>query len=358
MTPSIDIGRVAPTIKGKNLSNSSELRVACVGAGYFSQFHVDSWLRMPRAHLVGICDSDFERARKLDIPPFADLIEMIEETAPDVLDAVVPPDAQGELLRSAISSGVSTVICQKPFCRSLAEARDICAEAELANVTMIVHENFRFQPWYRFIKSELDKGIIGTLQNMSMRLRPGDGQGPQAYIARQPYFQKMERFLIHETGVHWIDTFRFLAGDPKSVYADLRRLNPAIAGEDAGYVIFDHSDDVQAILDGNRHLDHKAENQRLTMGDALFEGTEGVLELIGDGSVWFRGKGSQERRRVFQADTSIGFAGDCVHALNTHVVAGLLDGAEMENEAKGYLKVLEIEEAIYLSAAEERKIQL
>ena len=340
------------------MAKTSELRVACVGAGYFGQFHVDSWQRMPRAQLVGICDRDLDKARLMGGPAFTELIEMIEKATPDVLDAVVPPAAQAEILRLAFSTGVKAVVCQKPFCRSLAEAREICAEAATAGVTLIVHENFRFQPWYRFIKSALDDGRIGTLQNISMRLRPGDGQGPQAYLDRQPYFQDMERFLIHETGVHWIDTFRFLAGDPVAVYADLRRLNQAIAGEDAAYVIFDHPNGVQALFDGNRHLDHQAADRRLTMGEALFEGTEGVLELTGDGSVWYRAAGCQERRQIFRANTSRGFAGDCVHALNTHVVAGLIDGAPLENEASDYLKVLEIEDAVYRSASGGRKIRL
>lgn len=308
--------------------------------------------------LVGVCDQNIERASSIGVAAFADLTEMIEKTAPDVLDVVVPPDAQAEVLKCAFSNGIKTVICQKPFCRSLAEARQICTQAAEAGVVLIVHENFRFQPWYRFIKSELGKGRIGTLQNMSMRLRPGDGQGPDAYLDRQPYFQSMERFLIHETAVHWIDTFRFLAGDPEAVYADLRRLNPVIAGEDAGFVIFNHSNDVRALFDGNRHLDHPANNQRLTMGEALFEGTDGVLELTGEGSVWFRDAGRREPRRVFQADTSRGFAGDCVHALNTHVVAGLIDGTPLENEANDYLKVLEIEEAVYRSASDGRQIRL
>ena len=42
----------------------------------------------------------------------------------------------------------------------------------------------------------------------------------------------MPRLLIHETGVHYIDTFRYLFGTPTAVHADLRRCNPVIAGED------------------------------------------------------------------------------------------------------------------------------
>ena len=104
---------------------------------------------------------------------------------------------------------------------------------------MVVHENFRFMPWYRFIKTALDDDVNGGLLQATFRLRPGDGQGPKAYLDRQPYFQTMRRFEVQETAVHWVDLFRFLPGPPVSVYADLRRLNPAIAGEDAGIILFE-----------------------------------------------------------------------------------------------------------------------
>ena len=35
----------------------SNLRVAAVGSGYFSQFHYDAWRRLP-VELVGVCDLD------------------------------------------------------------------------------------------------------------------------------------------------------------------------------------------------------------------------------------------------------------------------------------------------------------
>ncbi|MEQ3679943.1 hypothetical protein [Pseudophaeobacter sp.] len=86
------------------------------------------------------------------------------------------------------------------------------------------------------------------MRQVTFRLRPGDGQGAEAHLDRQPYFQNMPRFLVHETAVHWVDTFRYLLGNPLSVYADLRRENPVIAGEDAGYVLFDHRDGVRAVV--------------------------------------------------------------------------------------------------------------
>ena len=340
------------------MANAEQIKVACIGAGYFSQFHYASWAAMDRVDLCASCDRDIEQARATGLPAYDNLLQMLNEQAPDLLDIILPPVAHAEVIETAIKAGVTTMICQKPFCRDLEEARAITAMANKAGVRLVVHENFRFQPWYREIKSALEKGKLGEVQQVTFRLRPGDGQGPRAYLDRQPYFQVMERFLVHETAVHWIDTFRFLLGDPLAVYADLRQINPVIAGEDAGYVLFDHSGGARALFDGNRHLDHAADNHRRTMGEALIEGSAGTIRLMGDGSVRLRTFGDLVETELLPPDTWDGFGGNCVDVLQRHVIAGMLDGAPFENLAADYLKVIEIEEAIYASSEEGRKITL
>ncbi|GAA6209093.1 Gfo/Idh/MocA family oxidoreductase [Cognatishimia sp. WU-CL00825] len=340
------------------MSFERNIRVACVGAGYFSQFHYGSWARMARVDLVGSCNREITKAQATGLPAYNDLEVMIAEQKPDLLDIILPPVAHAATIRQALAQGIKWMICQKPFCQDLAEAKAIIAEAEAVGATIVVHENFRFQPWYRAIKDLLDGQRIGTLQQATFRLRPGDGQGPEAYLQRQPYFQDMPKFLVHETAVHWVDTFRYLLGNPTAVYADLRRMNPVIAGEDAGYILFDHPNQVRALFDGNRHLDHAADNLRRTMGEAIFEGTEGVIALYGDGSVTLRRFGSTDEAQIKAADTWDGFGGDCVHALQTHVISGLFGETQLENQALDYIKVIEIEEAIYTSARIEKKIAL
>ncbi len=326
------------------------LRVAGLGAGYFSRFHYESWARMDLVALVGACDKDLAKARETGLPAFDDPQEMLDRAKPDLLDVIVPPDSHAAAIRLALDAGVKTIVCQKPFCRDLKEAHEIVQAARATDTTLVIHENFRFQPWYRALKSELQQGRVGRLMQITFRFRPGDGQGPDAYLDRQPYFQKMERFLVHETAVHWVDTFRYLCGDPEGVYADLRRVNPVIAGEDAGVILFSHPQGVRTMFDGNRNLDHAADNTRRTMGEALVEGDAGMISLRGDGSLWHRAFGAMEETCLLEPDTWDGFGGDCVHALQTHVVRGVLDGAPLENEAADYLRVIEIEEAIYRSA--------
>ena len=328
----------------------ARLKVACVGAGYFSQFHYGSWARLGRVTLVGSCDRDIDKARATGLPAYCDIDRMLAEQSPDLLDIILPPDAHAAVIRTALAAGIKWIICQKPFCLNLAEAQQITAEVAARGATLLVHENFRFQPWYRAIKAALDRGDVGQLHQVTFRFRPGDGQGAGAYLDRQPYFQKMPRFLVHETAVHWVDTFRYLLGDPLAVYADLRRINPVIAGEDAGHILFEHPGGVRALFDGNRHLDHDADNLRRTMGEALFEGTKGTITLQGSGAVYLRRFGGSDMTVILPPDSWNGFGGDCVHALQSHVVAGILDGAALENRASDYLTVERIEAAIYASA--------
>ncbi len=156
----------------------------------------------------------------------------------------------------------------------------------------------------------------------------------------------MPRFLIHETGIHFVDVFRFLLGEVAAVTARLRSVNPAIAGEDAGYVLFEFESGASGLFDGNRHNDHVAENCRLTMGVMWVEGSGGVLRLDGASRLWLKPHGKTEREEPYPWQDR-GFAGDSVYLFTRHLVDHLKRGAPVENTARAYLRNIEIEDAIY-----------
>jgi predicted dehydrogenase len=274
---------------------------------------------------------------------------MLDATRPDLLDIVTPPAAHLALLGAAAQRGVD-VICQKPLGGDLANARAMVRQAEAAGITLVVHENFRFMPWYREARRLIDGGTFGRLLDVAFRLRPGDGQGPRAYLDRQPYFQQMPRFLIHETAIHLIDVFRYLGGEVAGVFARLRRLNPAIRGEDAGHVLFDFTSGAAGLFDGNRLAGFPAANPRLTMGEMWLDGEAATLRLDGDGRLFLRRHQGVEAEHAYGWHDR-GFGGDCVLALQRHVLAHFQAGAPLENDGRAYLRNLEIEEAIYRSAA-------
>lgn len=334
------------------------LKVAGIGAGFFSSFHYDAWKRLSNVELVAVCDLNLSAAQVYTDNVFDDLERMLETAKPDILDIILPPAAHAHAIRQALAAGVKTIICQKPFCENFAQAKEITQEAANSSSRLIVHENFRFQPWYRVIKTFIEQGRLGKVRQMTFRFRPGDGQGPDAYLDRQPYFQTMKKFLVHETAIHWIDTFRFLNGEPTHLYADLRQENPAISGEDAGVIILDFPNGCRTIFDGNRLLDHGADNTRCTMGEALIEGDEASLELRGDGSLHLRRFGSVDTQCVLEPTRSTNFGADCVYLFQEHVVAALSGNELVENTAEEYLKNLALEEAVYQSSEIGQKLSI
>lgn len=337
--------------------------VAVVGLGYFSRFHLDAWSRQDGARLVAVADPDAGRRTWAEagygVAAYADTDALLAAHSPELVDIVAPPATHAALIRRLARAGV-TLICQKPFCTSLDEAERTTEIAEAAGARLIVHENFRFQPWHRTIKAALDEGLIGQVYGCRFALRPGDGRGPDAYLDRQPFFRDMPQFLVRETGVHFIDLFRWLFGEVETVYADLRRLNPAIQGEDAGLLVLGHTGGVQTVFDGNRLADHDADDQRRTMGEMEVEGALGTLRLDGSGTVRFRARDTRGWTvipPVAPVDPNA-FGGGCVAALIDHVVQGLAGDCAIENEARAYLPVIRAVGAAYRSAGDGRKIAL
>ncbi len=340
----------------------ANLRVAVAGAGYFTQFQLDGWKRMPGIELAAICNRDQAKARALaerfDIPRvYGDVAEMIEREKPGLLDIVTPPVTHREYVELASRHGIPT-ICQKPFGRTHAEASDLVAIAKGAGIPLAVHENFRFMPHFREMKRLLDAGRLGAVHSIAFRLRPGDGQGPRAYLERQPYFQGMKRFLVFETAIHLIDTFRYLMGEVTAVTARLRKVNPVIAGEDAGYIVFEFEGGATGLFDGNRLNDHVARNPRRTMGECWLEGSAGVLRLDGDARLWWKPHQQAQVEHAYDKGRDDTFGGGACDALQAHVVRHLRDGAPLENSGADYLANMLIQEAVYASSAQGRRIDL
>lgn len=332
-----------------------QLKGVAVGAGYFSAFHFEAWTRLETVQLTAICDVNPEAAQSVAnrfgiARTYVDYAEMLDAEKPDFVDVITRPDSHLSLTKDAVSRGIA-VICQKPLAPTIGECRELVAVASDAGVPLMVHENFRFQPWYREIRQMLDQGTIGDrLHSISTRTRTGDGWQKDAYLARQPYFRTMPKFLIFETGVHFIDTFRFLGGEIEGVYASLRTLNEEIAGEDAGTVLFEFASGARGIWDANRFNESNSENPRYTFGETLIEGNGGSIRLAADGQLYVQRLGEPEKTHLYHPSKA-NFAGDCVFQTQQHFTQCLLENQAFETSGQEYLKTLRIQEAVYESAA-------
>jgi len=334
------------------------LKGVAVGAGYFSKFHFDAWSRIDQAEITAVCDLNEDAASQAAgefgiARHYRDAAEMLDRERPDFVDIITRPDSHLPLVREAAERGIP-IICQKALAPTFSQSEQIVRLCESANVPLMIHENFRFQPWYREIRRQIDQGAIGdSLHSVFFQCRTGDGWGNDAYLDRQPYFREMPRLLVFETGVHFVDTFRFLAGEVRGVFATTRRLNPVIAGEDCATVMFEFDSGARGIWDANRYNEPESDDARFTFGEALVEGSGGSLRMDGRGQLSIQPLGQVPRPIDYPLHRH-GFAGDCVLATQQHFVDCLLGGAAFETSGQQYLKTLAVVEAIYESAEKQQ----
>ena len=332
----------------------TQFKGVCVGAGYFSHFQYEAWGRIPEVTITAMCNRNAERARAIMgtfgiANHYADYREMLEKEKPDFVDIITPPPTHLEMCKVAADLGIH-VICQKPLAPTFDEARQIVDHTGRAGIRFMVHENWRFQPWHRQIKKLLDSGVVGDkIHSLYFRSRMGDGWGKDAYIPRQPYFRDYPRLLVYENGIHFIDTYRYIAGEIKEVYAVLKKLNPVIAGEDYAVVIFHFASGTAGIWDANRYNECNSENPRYTFGEFLVDANGGSIRLYLDGRVTVQPLGEREQEKSYHHEDR-GFSGDCCYFTQRHFIDRMLDGKPFETNGPEYLRSLAVQEAVYASA--------
>ena len=331
----------------------NRLKGVAVGAGYFSRFHFEAWSRIPEVKIAAVCDKSEENGRAMmsqyGIARYhAHWRGMIDRERPDFIDIITPPDTHAEMCAYAASRGVH-IICQKPLAPTLETSRGIVESARAAGVRFMVHENWRWQPWYREIKRLQKAATVGDFTHLHFMMRMGDGWGENAYLDRQPFFRDYPKLLVYETGVHFVDTFRYLLGEIAQVYAQLRRLNSVIRGEETGQVFFRFENGATAIWDANRYNEVESASPRYTFGQLRIDAMGGHITLDTGANLRVKPLG-QPGFDIDYPHRDVNFAGDCVYALQRHFVDAMRSGGTFESEGEDYLKTLAAVEAIYESA--------
>ncbi len=327
-----------------------KLRGAMIGAGYFAGFHAEGWSRIEGAEVSAVADpapgraSEFAARWKLP-RTYSDPEAMLAEEKPDFVDIVTRPETHLELACLAASRGAH-VICQKPMARNWEECLEMVEACDRAGVRLVIHENWRWQPWYREVKRILDSGRLGRPFHVEFKMRTGDGRGPEPF-AQQPYFRHMPRLMIYETAVHFLDTFRYLLGDIESLYCRLDRIHPAIHGEDYAVIQLNFRNGAHGLIDANRTSGPMP--VPVAMGAFALEGDRGMVRMTADGKLWLTEHGTPEAPHDFPA-TDQGYKGDSLRAMSQHAVGCFQSGAPAESEGREYLKTVAAVFACYQSA--------
>lgn len=317
-----------------------------IGCGFFAERHIEAWRRMPEIEIVAAADPRLDRAVRFAKRAYRSAEEMLDHEQLDFVDIVTRVNQHLPLVLLAVERKVP-VICQKPMAPDWATALQIVGSAESAGVPLMVHENWRWQAWYRVAQRLIAEGDIGTPFGYGFRSRTSDGVGGEPY-PKQQYFRQLRRFLIDEALVHNIDTARFLFGDVATVYAEAGRRNGNIFGEDWAIIVLTHEGTVHGWIDGHSFLDPDPKGP--AAGEAFFEGELGTISIVATGDVYRNGV------LAWRNNVTDGYRGDSVRATQAHFISCLKAGSPFETSGDGYLHTFAAVQAAYQSLAERRSV--
>ncbi len=318
-----------------------------IGAGFFAQFQADAWKRMAGVDIVAVADLAPGRAQEFadqhGIARAYELAEaMLDAEQPNFVDIATRPDTHLPLTRLAAARGIH-VISQKPMAPTFPDCVAMCEVCETANVRLLIHENWRWQPWYREAKQIIEAGELGALQRLAFDWRTGDGNGPEPF-ATQPYFREMPRLIIYESLIHILDTFRFLAGNLRVTACETRRVNPVIAGEDWAEIRCAFDGGGTGFIHGDRQTGPVP--APVAMGSMMLEGERATLRIAADGHLFLAQRGGAEEKLPLTPITT-GYKGDSVLATQQHLLDCLRTGHPCESEGRQYLATVAVVEECY-----------
>lgn len=324
------------------ISANNKTTGALIGAGFFADFQAEAWMRMKDVDIVAVVDSVADRshafaARHGLLRSYVSAETMFHNEQIDFVDIATRPDSHLALTRLAAQRGVH-VISQKPMAPTLADSIAMCEACERAMVRLLIHENWRWQPWYRHAKRVIASGALGALRHLSFDWRTGDGNGPTPFSA-QPYFRDMTRLIIFESLVHILDTFRFLAGELQLTSCETRRVNPVIAGEDWAEIRCQFASGATGFVHGDRQTG--AVPAPVAMGSMVIEGEHGTLLIKPAGELLLN------KEPIKFTPTTLGYKGDSVFATQAHLLRCLITGEPCETEGREYLKTASLVESAY-----------
>ena len=219
----------------KNMSK--QVRIGIVGtSGYADFMYYPRFKNHPGARMVAVCGRNRGRAEELAqqyaIPQvFTDYREMIQSAELDAVVAAVPDYLHYPVTMAALDAGLH-VICEKPMAFNLAQAQEMLAKAEAAQVRHMVMFTHRWAPAFRTIARLVSQGYIGKCYDAHFSFIGG--------YAREGFYQwKWDRQYglgsLGDLGAHIIDRARLIVGEIASVQASLTTSVPKPHPDGADY---------------------------------------------------------------------------------------------------------------------------
>lgn len=192
------------------------------------------------AHVRALRDAGFEvkaiigrdkartaaRAAPLGIPLASDNLEsVLADPGVKLVTVATPPHAHRDAVMQALKAG-RNVVCEKPFAKDLAEAREMLRAAEAAGVIHMLGAEFRFDSAQALLRRVVKSGEIGQpLHFLRIYHQPGL-QNPDEKLSGWWEDASQGGGFLGAFGSHMIDQVRSTLGEITRLSAVLQTLAP------------------------------------------------------------------------------------------------------------------------------------
>jgi predicted dehydrogenase len=216
---------MSPNLDLEHLSKPparSDFRIGIIGAGFIVRDVQLVAYRNAGFTVDAIASRSFEAAQEVaalhGIPRvYENPCELLEDESIEILDIAIPPHRQLEMVELAVRrrTPLRGILCQKPLSTNLNDARRIVALCSDAGIALAVNQNMRCDQSIRALKTLLRREELGVpvLATIEMRAVPH----------WQVWLQEYDRLTLLNMSVHHLDSFRFLFGEPESVFVSARK---------------------------------------------------------------------------------------------------------------------------------------
>jgi predicted dehydrogenase len=188
--------------------------IVVIGAGGIVRAaHLPAYQRLgyPVAGLYDIdADAAQATATTFAVPRVFSSLDDACEVPDAIFDLAVPGDQILSILER-LPTG-APVLIQKPMGRDLDDARRIRATAHARGLVAAINFQLRFSPNVLALRELIDTGALGTIVDVDVRIVIDQPWQIWVFMERSPRLE----ILYHS--IHYLDTIRWLVGEPSGVY--------------------------------------------------------------------------------------------------------------------------------------------
>lgn len=322
-----------------------------IGIMSFAHMHAHSYAvgiaKLPNVELVGIFDDDVERgkaaAKKYDTVHYADQAAFLAAE----MDAVIVCSENSRHKEMVLKAAKAKkhILCEKPIATNVADAKEMIAACEMADVVLQIAYPVRFSTPILELKELIDAGVLGEIiafRTTNRGLNPGGWFIDKAQSGGGAVFDHT---------VHMVDIMRWYLGkEITGVSALVDSYFHDIDIDDAGLLTFEFENGVIASHDAS----WSRFSEYPTWGDATIEviGTKQTVRVDAFG----------EKLRVFGSSSKsleyVAFGTDMDFSLIRDFVECVETGRKPSITGFDGLKSLEVALAAYESNELKTKVQL